>query len=424
MAAVTPTLQNRIQSLDVMRGFAILMILLANIWAFSRPEIGYAFFGYPELPSGELLAEAIREAFVSGKFRGMLAFLFGVGMMLQFNKRTHAAGQKWPGSYLKRTFLLILLGFIHGLFVWYGDILLLYGVTALVAMWLVKFNNKVLFWIAMGLMFVALIVGLGQMAGAGTDRTGGLDLFDYFLPANETRIFATGSYLEQLQYRGWFTILMLFQLPFMLPHIGSMFLFGMIVGRTGVLAAPSKNPDLTRTLSLIGIGGLVINLLNIPIALNTDLAYSDLIENGLNVPLAIGYVIWIAIIVEKGWLRPVTSMFAMVGKVALTVYLSTSLLCCAIFYSWGGGLFGKLTYAQHYGVVFGVWVLLILLAALWTKKFAMGPIEWLWRSASSGSKAPLTKAGALDAIAGIAPPPIAPPPAAPTYDPNRSSWPQ
>lgn len=432
MAAITPTLQNRIQSLDVLRGFAILMILVANIWAFGHVQLGTG----PNMLVKDALtgwADAFQTAFVSGKFRGMLSFLFGVGLALQFNKGQRTGA--WPGSYVKRTLLLLLLGCIHGLLIWYGDILTAYALTALVAMWFVKADDKTLILIASIMLAISLVFGLGlgflgsfgpkggDMGAADPAMTG---IMAAFTEQGQVAAYQTGTYLDQVINRvGMFGAgLCLFF--FFGPALLTSFLVGMIVGRRGILAAPSRHPEATKILSAVGFVGLFFNLLALPMhASETTFDFSMLVESGLNIPLSIGYAIWLAIAVEKGLFKPITAVLARVGTVALSVYLLTSVVSTAIFYSWGGALFAKLNYWQMLGVVPVVWVIVVAFALMWTKKFAMGPVEWLWRSASSGTKAPLTKAAALDATkGGIVPPPIAPPPAAQSYDPNRSSWPQ
>ena len=126
--AISPTLKNRIESLDVLRGAAILGILLANIFAFAWPQLGEMMGAGIPIPGMNDWVEGLRVALVTGKFRGLFCLLFGAGMYLQFTKLEARGG--WPGTYIKRNLILMGIGLIHALLIWYGDILFMYSMIA------------------------------------------------------------------------------------------------------------------------------------------------------------------------------------------------------------------------------------------------------------------------------------------------------
>jgi len=385
--------RNRIYVLDVLRGFAILGILLPNITGFAKPGLSFVPGSAP--PKGaDAWIEAATQAFASGKFRSMLALLFGVGLYLQWSS-FQASGRPWPGRYLRRMAILAALGLVHGLFLWHGDILFLYGCVGFVAAFLAGLSTKHLKTIfaviaalagllAMGLVALTFLsVGMGSGAGE-------LDIYP-FRQGDELRIFQRGGYGEQLiaraVYFGVTTIAML--IGFAVFVLG-LFVLGIVFGRSGVLAAPSRHPRTRNAALLFGLGlGLPLNLLALGMVGNKNAdVFQGALEFFLGPLLAVGYTMGIAVVVEKGALRRVAAGLAMVGRVALTTYLSQSLICTFLFYSYGFGLFGKLTHPQMLLVVLGVWVFNLAFAHFWLSRFSIGPVEWLWRSLSEGKRKP------------------------------------
>ncbi len=391
MVTAPPVVQTRHISLDVMRGAAILGILLANIASFAGPEASLGI----QAQMGELRATGweagVLTALVSGKFRGMLAILFGIGLWMQYERRVKRE-EPWPGTYFKRTALLFAIGVIHGVFIWYGDILATYAVTACLAMLFVRLQDKTLFIVACGLIGLSICFGLlGLLAAVMMPTTTeqpdlmsmkGMEFLKPWLdPVEETRIYQQGTYLEQLIHRiGMGVMLWLMYIVLVANFVGQ-FLLGMWLARKEVLSRPQEHLPMLKKLALFGfLVGLPLNLLAIPIAAQgKDEAFSGLIELGVGGFLSIGYLAllaWLSIHAAKA-LKPL----AAVGKCALSCYLLTSILATTIFYSYGGALFGRATFPQVVQIVLIIWVVLIAFALLWTRKFAYGPVEWLWRSA-------------------------------------------
>jgi uncharacterized protein len=397
---------DRILSLDVIRGVAIMGILLANLPAFSQPvlwEIG----GRPPVVGANAWAEAIRDWLVAGKFRGMLSILFGVGMALQASKRA-----VWPGSYLRRTLVLAGIGAFHGFFIWYGDILLMYAVTALACMWLAQRSDRLI------LILAACCLGFCLLLGAG------IGLFALFFgptqspsfpnglpisPAMELAAFSAGSPLDRLIWRSaTFSAALVTQLGVILPSLAGQFLVGVLLGRRGFFTAPSQHPRLLRWALIGGLGGgLLINSLPIwaklagrsPEAANFNELFGGMV-------LGFGYAALVALLVEKskgGLWRPIAD----VGRMALSCYLLTSLICTFIFYGYGLKQFGKLEYIQTLPIAPVVYLILFVFAGLWLRRFPMGPVEHLWRKASEGSP-PAASPNPQPPIADSETPPSAP----------------
>jgi uncharacterized protein len=382
----------RIQSLDVIRGFAILGILLANIATFAGPDFSRNFGAAASVDSITHLFNQGEIALAAGKFRSSLAILFGYGLYLQFQK-AEAGGKAWPQTYFRRALLLGVLGFIHGFFIWIGDILFSYAVVSFIAAFLVKSDERGLLWIiagVFGLNFLfAGIFGLAIAFGPESGGSGGIDFYP-FRPSDEIAAFAKGTYFDQLKYRGILWIVMtLFIVLTIIPSLLALFSIGILMARQNFLVAPSAHPKLRNGLLWAGLGlGIPLNLVAFLLPHKALSSASIAWELFCGPLLAVGLVTGIASLVEAGKTGFLGRMFGQVGKIALTNYILQSLLCTTFFYSWGFGYFGKLNRPQEYMVVLGVWVINFIFSAIWLRKFDIGPVEWLWRSAVAKKRLP------------------------------------
>lgn len=415
MSLIAPTVKNRIESLDVLRGFAILGILLANIWAFGWASFGSAFGTTNEVPGTNYWVEGLRNFLIAGKMRGLLCLLFGAGLFLQFGKLT--ASRKWPGGYAKRTALLSFIGILHIVLLWYGDILLMYSLVAFVAMLFVRLDDRWIVGIATGALIMITLCGMGNSAASALSR-GDRDMpemFSQFSAANEQLVYGSGTYLEQMQLRLSQAGMSLAMLPIFIFELLGLFLIGFWMARKGIFAKPSAHPQSRSILVVVGIIGVLLNLaIGLAIGASKNEQLSTVIEMGFNAPMAIGYAIFGAILVEKFPKNFIAELIAPVGRMALTCYLMQSLLCTAFFYSWGFGQFGKLDYWGLYGVVGVVWICNIAFAHLWFRRFKMGPVEHIWRTLAMGRHA-VARAG-QESVSGDAPPVIGGRSFEPTFD--------
>lgn len=408
-AVVVPSF-HRERVYDVLRGVAILGILLANMEAFRGPMLGMQMGLVDKDSTGVArIIDLLTTVFVNGKFRAMLGMLFGVGLWLQYSRRSHDPAL-WPGGYLKRTLFLGVLGLMHSLFIWYGDILFTYSAVAFVACFLASQSDRVLkmiigigavLLVLCGGAFAALMGWLGSLTDPGETGKAGSDGFlQIFDPKFELAVYQSGTWFEQVAHRvQTFFIGSLPSAVFFVPLMLPLFLLGVLLARHRVLLQPSAFPKVRNACLLFGFGlGLPLNAIAFTMWESGDLIpFRMLNEFGFGGFLAVGYLMLGAVAVEKGWLRPVQNLFEKVGRVALTNYLLQSVLCTAIFYSWGGGQFGRMSTENSLLVVLGVWVVCIVFSILWLKRFTIGPVEWAWRSATEGRKLPWTREG-MEAI--------------------------
>ncbi len=398
---ISPTTSGRIQALDLARGVAVLGILLANIHSFGTPTAHEMMSGSSHPTVGfDRVFEMLSLAFVNGKFRAMLAMLFGAGLFLQYQKRSKIEGN-WPGGYLKRSLFLLLIGLIHGFLIWFGDILGLYSMVSFGACLLATATESVRKKVFFGLLglnllvafaFIAVMLAMAAFPNALGSPSGN-SLF-----ANETAIFSSGTYIQQLGIRALMYGSGLASGIFLLPLLTCLFMFGSDLARNGVFEAGEEHREAIRKLLVIGLGvGLPASML-VWFGWNAkNVLPLQMIPELLTGPiLAAGYLGVVLAWSRSGFLRPIQKLFTNVGRLALTNYLMQSILCTTIFYSWGFGLFGKLDAKGLLMVVGGVWIVCIVFSALYLRKFSIGPVEWLWRRMTEGRPIPIraTESGA------------------------------
>ncbi|MCG9895949.1 MAG: DUF418 domain-containing protein [Fimbriimonadaceae bacterium] len=402
------SLTTRSSAMDVLRGLAVLGILIANLTAFSSPALKVFESSGLASSAAEAWAFVWREVFLSGKARGMLAMLFGAGVWIVYEKAVEK-GLAWPKAYMPRMAWLAVIGLIHALFIWFGDILFVYALTGVVAAALVKLSTKALLWTAGVLLGLGALVGLGIGAltvfsdGPSTsEQIAMIPVLGTFLSVEgETAIYSSPNWLMHTLHRGVFFLFNAFNLIFVIPGILAPFLVGIVLARTGVLRDPASRPDVLKKMMLVGFGiGLPLNLLPLFAGLR-DLSglFTYFIEMGAASVMSIGYLAvaaWLAVRLPR-----IMSPFERVGRISLTVYLMQSVLATFAFYGYGLGFYGRLDYFGQLGVAGVIWAIVILFAWFWTKRFDIGPVEWAWRSVLAKQKLPWKRQPSRDAAASI-----------------------
>jgi uncharacterized protein len=389
----------RAEWLDALRGFALLGIVLINVQVFS----GYVFRGpistwMPVQHAWDSLDPALDfavHALVQGKFYSLFAFLFGLGFALQL-RRAEAMGAQAMSMMHRRLAWLLVFGLAHALLVWFGDILTVYAVFGFALLWFRHLSQRALlrwalFFLASPvLIYMAFIaVGLGDpLAGDPATPPG-----ESFI-VKATRTIATGSYLDVVQTQwqfypgGWIRR----ALRLALPRIFGMFLLGMWAARTGLpLLREAQRAMLLRCmLRRWLLWGVMLGLpLNIGFtALGGGEALLPASASGLlavvmaslGMPLLCLACIAAFALYWSGS-RP-GSLLVAAGRTALSHYLGQSVLCVGVFYGYGFGFFGRVSYTVALPIAIAVFVLLALLGRAWLRRFPQGPMESLWRRLS------------------------------------------
>lgn len=390
--------KERIITLDVIRGIAILGILIMNIQSFSMIFSAYGNpTSYGDLTGANFLVYYLGHLFADQKFMTIFAMLFGAGIVLLANNVESKGGNSARIHY-KRMFFLALLGITHSLVFWWGDILFGYAIGGFFAYLMYEKSPKFLFILGvilialLSLIFSGISLVLPMLEGPELQ-----EMIDVWSPSPEKvaeEIAAVkSSWLEASDYR-----------LKMFGHAVSNILFYefRIIGLMAIGMALFKinffgDRYSSKALSLFGIVMFVIGTgltaWGAQINFNEGFPYTSMVSAMQynywgSIFSAIAYMSFIIVFCRSNILDKVKSVFANIGKMALTIYLMQTLICCSIFYGWGLGYFGDVSRVQQFTVVIAVWVVLISFAQFWMKRHQFGPMEWLMRRLTYGKMQP------------------------------------
>ena len=402
---VKPIQKNdRIDYLDILRGIAILFIFTANIPFFSGiwhvdPESSLREIN---LASDEIV-DYIMYVLVDGKFYSIFSLLFGIGCVIQYhNLSSH--GKVFAPFFRKRMFWLMVFGLIHLFLLWPGDILTLYSVLGFILIWFVNKSNKTLL-ITAGILILMPLANWAFFQFSGIYYPGvfyqqSTAVYQYFeMPVIEMGGGFRPDFLAFLLNEnlpdffkmslgnGFSRIGMILDEGRMFKVFG-IFLIGIWAGRKILNEDLLNNTSFLKKVFLIGVlVGLPFNLyrgylelfaerspLNHPIHILTYALGT--------VPLAMGYAAGIALLVKKG--VSFLNFFKPVGKMALTCYLSQTIVSIIIFYGIGFNQVGKYGYTIILLIALTIFIIQALLSKLWLKYYKFGPMEWLWRKLTYG----------------------------------------
>lgn len=382
----------RIFGVDVLRGAAVLGILVINVQFFSMVS---SAVGNPaatgNLLSLNFLVWLFGHVFAEQKFMTIFSILFGAGIILM-TRRIEAAGKSSAGRHYRRMSWLILFGLLHAYLIWSGDILVAYGLCGMLAYQFRRFAERTLLVLA----FFFIAVGSACLAGWGFLYLSlhGQEMvrISAWIPGSVSAAAETaayqGSWLAQMRVRSkisvqteTFTFII-----FTFWRVTGLMLAGMAMLKSGWLH-PTKSPIVYW--KMIGIAAFV----GVPITLCGT--YRDFVSDSGHFYsgfLGAQFNYWASLLISSGWIalvmlavdsersRPFARRLAAVGRMAFTNYLMQSLICTTIFYGHGIGLFGKVDRVAQLVAVIGIWILQFAVSSIWIKHFFFGPMEWLWRS--------------------------------------------
>lgn len=402
--------QKRVFILDVLRGFALLGILMVNMPLFNSP-MG-TLIGDLNLwtDPANIAGKWMIDFFFHGKFYVLFSLLFGIGFYY-FMRKADEAGAGVIGVFRRRLFILLLIGALHVLLLWYGDILVIYALFGFIMTWFRnKSNRYVLTWAIVFLLipvaFTAMFYGAINMAmdlpEAGAELEANFresELQFMALTDRALQVYASGSFSEIVRMRLTEYSYMLGGIFTFFPTVISMFLLGLFAGRKGYLENTTRHLPFFKKLLWISlpfaIAGNWLIATYVPKASHIEPDIELLImQIGFSaggpatVFVYIGlFVYWI----HCGCGKWVAQKFAMAGRMALTNYLTQSIICTTIFYSYGLGLYGKVDYV--YGILLTIVIFVMQLAwsDYWLRHFRFGPFEWVWRSLTYGKLQPMKK---------------------------------
>jgi len=394
--------RERILSLDVIRGFAVLGILAVNAAYFAAPwqtAINPALAPLT-VTDATLNAWLAMHVFFEHKCITLFSMLFGVSIYLVGGEREEERGR--GNVLLRRLLWLLAFGLVHALLIWDGDILVTYALAGL----LVSLARS---WPAVRLMVTgaciyAATILLEALGAVSMIQWSDADLKDvtesYWAPPPEeiARVIAAyqGGALSALQenFSTW-TMFAGFGLPGLIVQTGSLMLIGLALYKWGFLSG--RAPVWLYLLMLaLGAGAFAIIFAQARAnyANGFEFAYMHRIGQRANDLAIFGSLFYASlfILLIKAGARFITAPLAAVGRTAFTNYIAQSLIMTTIFYGGRGfGLFGEVDRNELWAIVLGVWVVQLIWSPVWLAMFKMGPLEWVWRRLSYGAPIEITK---------------------------------
>ena len=420
------TESSRIESLDVLRGFALLGILLLNIIGF-----GLLFASYSN-PALDLTVASTIDWVVwgtvdigaEGAMRTLFSMLFGAGVLLF----TTGERGKTGALHYRRTFLLLLFGVFDAyILLWSGDILMTYALVGfllyLLRNWQVRslLTTAGILLLLISLFYLGMNAALGMLKSAADevalandpavlseetrDMAAEWDVFisDYEMtPESKAEELAArrGSYLTAFWWNAeQMTEILTMVIPvFLFWDALVMMLIGMALYKAGVLQGDRSTLFYWRMMVAGFMVGLIVNSYEVFRAVNADMAVLATFGQMQftyqigRMGMAFGYMGLVILLLKAGVMTGLRVRLAAVGRMALTNYLMHSLICLFVFTGAGFGLVGELSRAQLYIVVVAIWGFQLWFSPWWLARYRFGPVEWLWRVLTYGERMPIRRA--------------------------------
>jgi len=385
----------------MIRGVALFGILMVNMALFKSPIMDLRLpSSYPE--GIEQISAYFIQLFFTGNFYAIFSFLFGLGFYI-FMDRTTQKGLELKPLYRRRLFALMVFGLIHIIFFWSGDILFNYAIVGFI---LLAFRNKSLQgikrWI-ISLFIIAFIMNMILIVFKGIGEIIGDEKYhavvDQMLAEAIFKYTETG-FLELLVYRLVNEVpYMLVGVIFWIPQVLAFFLCGLYIGKKGIFNDIPSHITLFKKIRFWGflIGGLLLILLVLfdSGTITTNPLVNLTMLSGINYLASIflfpAYVSTIVLAAQNATWNKILSPVASAGKMALTNYLSQTLICVIIFYGFGFGFFGQLTIYQGIMLTVAIFLLQVLWSSIWLKRFKFGPMEWIWRNITYKKRFPISR---------------------------------
>jgi uncharacterized protein len=412
---------DRFFAVDVLRGFALLGILAMNIVDFGWPQAAYS---NPMRGGGfegtDRVVWFFNHLVFEGKMMTTFSMLFGAGLVLM-DRRAASRKTSVRGVYYRRVLWLLAIGLVHSYLIWIGDILVLYAECGL---FLYLFRNKAprtLFILGGSALMLLVPIVLGFAAGldymkAATARVKAQEaagqtpnptdkkladiwtknIEEHLSPTPEQRAkdwdkeMATyqGGYLGIVKHRAG-QLIWGQTLGFLLGgglFAGGRMLIGMGLMKLGVFSAVRSRRFYWW---MVGLGygiGMPLMVFDGAQLIRHEFSFEYMMHGGIfynafgSLIVALGHVGMLMLIVQSGALGWLTRRLAAVGRMALSNYLTHSIVCTTLFYGYGFNLFGTINRTGLAAIVLSIWIFQLVVSPIWLKSFRFGPAEWLWRS--------------------------------------------
>ncbi|MCE7043569.1 DUF418 domain-containing protein [Dyadobacter sp. CY312] len=413
---------NRIETIDVLRGIALLGILLMNIPGFSMPS-RYSEIFRTDPENVNFWVRAVILVVFEGKMRALFSMLFGAGILL-FTTKKEAAGKSTTFLFYRRMGWLVLFGLADAhILLWEGDILYSYGVIGMIAF---LFRKMKPMYLAFGVPLVAILdfglshsfykdmrqkrldyvkvqkeiqAGDKPSAAQQTVLSNWREIEKEFIP-NEQDIRDNtkkmksdySTVAKKIRKSSWD-----FQTKYLMYTIAdplALMLLGMAFLKWGFFTNQWSKRQYKFTI-LLGYGlGLplvlydfyygFVNMPNLAASFvhmeQHPIVWVNIIYPFQRILLVMAHASLVMLIIRSGAMQSLLNKLAAVGQMAFTNYVMHTVICTLFFFGYGLNYYATLEYYQIFYVVFAIWILQIFLSPLWLRHFYFGPLEWLWRS--------------------------------------------
>jgi uncharacterized protein len=424
---------NRLTTIDMLRGFALLGILLMNIAGFSMPDHSFEKFSN-DPDSVNFWVFQFIGTFFEGKMRAMFGMVFGAGVLL-FVANKSMKSTAIHALYYRRMFWLLLFGLIHAhLILWIGEILYLYAVCGMILYLFRNVAAKYLVWAVPIVAVVSFVAGTIQYQNIRAKRLAYVEATtaqsqNQTLTAAQTQALTdwreveksmipnredakanmakmksdystVAGHLRPLAFQ-WQTKYLIFELWDSL----ALMLLGLALFKWGFLTGAWSRKDYWKVVKIgYGIGlplVLYANYYNFHhfSTLEANLARMEqvsvnwvaLIYPFQRILIVMAHAAALILMFQSGFAKNLFSRLVAVGRMALTNYISHSVICTLFFFGYGLNNYGAFEFYQIYFVVLAIWAFQLIISPIWLKYFQFGPMEWLWRSLTYWKMQPMKR---------------------------------
>jgi uncharacterized protein len=392
--------RQRIVTLDIVRGFALLGILIMNMPGFVSSFFIEADGSHLWTSPIDRGAELVRDMLFSGKFNSMFSLLFGIGFTIQFTRMQQLLPGHATQLYLRRLLILLAIGLLHAMFFWTGDVLHIYAALGLLLLLVMRhMSDRAIIVLILLLLAYPAISGVARLLVTTPEITSMRVAEAKAFEASNNLAYGSGTFLTAAQehmrefahfydnrWSLWGTLGFYVQMA-------TTMLLGVLIGRHRLAQRiPEFLPQIRRIQWwALGIGlacaltfGIIFEVQRTPgptlLKVIGSLAYT------ISRPaLMIFYVLTIVRLAQLPTWQARFAPIAAAGRMPLTNYLLQTLICTTLMYGWGFGLWGKVGPATQLLLAFSIFFLIqVPLSVFWLRRFEYGPLEYLWRVATYG----------------------------------------
>lgn len=426
--------KERIFMIDALRGVALCGILILNMPFFARAyQLDFDWRVLNETSMRNIASWMVTGFVLGGSFRAMFSMLFGAGALLIISRLEKQSGLGAADVYYRRLIWLLVFGLVNAyVLLWPGDILYHYAICGLFLFPLRKSSIKLLLYLCLFFVCVnmfksylsnqeALVKrekGLAAMAlekekkTLTEDQKGDLEKWKETVDKrkvenvkkevekeNKAMLKSYPEVWKHLQStNAKFESSVFYQNTFF--DIMICILLGMALYKAGILTG-EKSTGFYAGMLILGYGlGIGEGLLAGITWYNAQLNYYNYIEvwpipftlyDVHRAFVAMGHIGLITLLYKSGVFHGFLKLYAAVGQMAFTNYLSQSIICTFIFSGYGLGYFGQFERYELFYFIFGIWVFQIAFSNIWLKYFLFGPLEWVWRSLTYWKRQPMLR---------------------------------